>query len=74
MAMERSEISLQQCLEESLYIVLPAAQKKKLELILDIDPRVPDKILGDGLRLRQVLVNLLNNAVKVSHLVAYIWN
>lgn len=64
MALDRSEISLQQCVEESLYAILPAARQKKLELIVDIDPRVPDRILGDIIRLRQVMLNLLNNAVK----------
>lgn len=47
------------------YTILPAAQKKNLELILDVDPQTPDKIMGDMLRLKQILINLLNNAVKV---------
>jgi hypothetical protein len=44
---------------------MPIARQKNLELILDIDPRVADRILGDMIRLRQVMLNLLNNAVKV---------
>jgi len=48
------------------YTILPVARQKKLELILDIDAHVIDRILGDMIRLRQVMLNLLNNAVKVS--------
>eukprot|EP00026_Physarum_polycephalum_P001583 Phypoly_transcript_01585.p1 GENE.Phypoly_transcript_01585~~Phypoly_transcript_01585.p1 ORF type:complete len:1072 (+),score=167.91 Phypoly_transcript_01585:208-3216(+) len=71
MDMDNSEFSLQQCLEESIYTILPVARQKKLELILDIDPRVSDRILGDMIRLRQVMLNLLNNAVKFTE-VGYI--
>ncbi len=45
-------------------IIAPRAEKKGLELLVEVAPEVPRGILTDGPRLRQVLVNLLGNAVK----------
>nr|MDP2192079.1 ATP-binding protein [Rhodoferax sp.] len=42
------------------------AARKGVELTLFIDPAIPEEVLGDALRLRQVLVNLANNAIKFS--------
>ncbi|WP_405844764.1 response regulator [Streptomyces platensis] len=41
-----------------------ADEKEDLELRHVIDPRLPDEVLGDGVRIRQILINLLDNAVK----------
>ncbi|NER83214.1 MAG: response regulator [Leptolyngbya sp. SIO1D8] len=59
--------SLANCLEEVLGIVTPAAQEKSLPLTHSIDPTVPAIIVSDALRLRQILVNLLANAIKFTH-------
>ncbi len=40
------------------------AHDKGLEIFVDMDPRIPTKMVGDGIRLEQVLLNFLNNALK----------
>lgn len=45
-------------------LILPQAKQKNIELKLEIDPRLPEWVEGDELRLRQILMNLLDNAVK----------
>ena len=62
--LERCPFELQNCIEESLELLAPRASEKGLELAYFIDSSVPKNILGDVTRLRQILVNLLGNAVK----------
>ena len=64
MELESRPFELVQCVEEALDIFALTAADKNIELACAIDPAVPRWIVGDITRLRQVLVNLLNNAVK----------
>ena len=56
--------SPRQLVEETAYLVKMAAEEKGLTLLVDVGHDVPDVILGDDGRVRQVLINLQGNAVK----------
>ena len=62
--LENYSLNLRQCLEDALDIVAPYAVGKPIDLIYEIDPLVPEAVIGDAARLRQVLVNLVSNAIK----------
>jgi signal transduction histidine kinase/CheY-like chemotaxis protein len=62
--LERYAFDLRECVESSLDIISIPASKKGLEILHTYGPDVPHGIMGDPTRLRQVLINLLNNAVK----------
>ncbi len=64
MELERTAFELALCVEEALDLFALQASAKNLDLVYHIAPDVPAWILGDVTRLRQVLVNLVNNAVK----------
>jgi signal transduction histidine kinase/CheY-like chemotaxis protein len=55
---------LRACIEEALDIVSGIAAEKQLELAYFMDPTVPETIKGDAVQLRQILLNLLQNAIK----------
>ena len=57
----------QGCVEDALDVVAALAETKGLNLSHQIDPSVPPVIVSDGGRIRQILVNLLGNAVKFTH-------
>ncbi len=50
--------------EETLLTLALKAHEKNLELVSEVSPEVPEYAVGDGTRLRQILVNLLGNAIK----------
>jgi two-component system sensor histidine kinase/response regulator len=62
--MELENLDLAEVIEDVTSILAPEAINKGLELVSDIDPNIPHRIRGDALRLRQLLNNLLNNAIK----------
>jgi len=61
---ENIEFQLSEVLDRIVAMVGLRAHEKKLELVLRVDADVPQRLIGDALRLEQVLVNLCNNAVK----------
>jgi CheY-like chemotaxis protein len=60
------DFSLAQVFEDSLQLVSETARAKGLQIVPMIDPAVPPRLHGDGVRLMQILVNFLSNAVKFS--------
>ena len=61
---ESIEYSLEDAMEQTVDVVSMEAHKKGLEISMDIDPRLPIMLIGDPIRLRQVILNLVKNAVK----------
>jgi PAS domain S-box-containing protein len=62
--LERTGFSLKEKLEKVMEMVAARAQEKGLTLVCEIAPNVPIDVVGDPTRLRQVLLNLLGNAIK----------
>jgi len=62
--LEAIDFDLSDVLANTTTILSARAAEKGLELLIDIDPNVPVELIGDPLRLGQVLVNLASNAVK----------
>ncbi len=62
--LETVPFSLRQTLEASIKPLSVRAREKELQLVLRIDADVPDWLNGDGRRLRQVVMNLVGNAIK----------
>ncbi len=56
--------NVRDCIEETVKTFAVRSHQKGLELVCQIEPEVPEMILGDPTRLRQIIVNLLGNAVK----------
>ncbi|MBI3871427.1 MAG: response regulator [Verrucomicrobia bacterium] len=64
MGIEKHPFSLRQCVEEVLELLAPKMSEKGIDLGQEVDEDVPDHLLGDVTRLRQILLNLAGNAVK----------
>lgn len=58
------EYSFSSTLNDIVNMITPLASKKGLEVIVDYDENIPDRLYGDTVRIRQVLINIMNNAVK----------
>jgi signal transduction histidine kinase/CheY-like chemotaxis protein len=62
--LEAVEFPVRQCLQDAVRTLTISAEEKGLKLILEVHPAVPRLLVGDAGRLRQVLLNLIANAVK----------
>ncbi|MFN6528990.1 ATP-binding protein [Nostoc sp. ChiSLP03a] len=62
--LEEEPFALRNCIYEALYLLAPTAREKGLKLTFLDSPQLPTMIVGDITRLRQVLINLISNAIK----------
>lgn len=64
LTLDQVPMDLRECVEDTLMLMAPNAHEKGLELVPMIYSDVPEKIMGDHLRLKQIITNLANNAIK----------
>jgi CheY-like chemotaxis protein len=64
LTLERTNFRLRELMRNAIQLVGAGARVKDLEIVVAMDDQVPDLLLGDEVRLRQVLLNLISNAVK----------
>ena len=64
MLIETISFDLRRLILDALRSLALKAKEKNLELVLDLDPKIPERLLGDPGRIRQVLLNLIGNALK----------
>jgi PAS domain S-box-containing protein len=67
LSLETTDFDLRATLNHAVQMVAPQAMAKRLELKCEVTDETPDALVGDPLRLRQVLINLHGNAVKFTH-------
>ncbi len=65
--LEEYDFDLAQTAEECLDLIAPGADRQGIELVFNAAPGLPDRVRGDAGRVRQILVNILGNAVKFTH-------
>ena len=64
MELDEAPFNVRDCIESALDLIAPQAARKDLDLSYELVAGSPEHIVGDSSRLRQILLNLLNNAVK----------
>ncbi|CAG8476750.1 11004_t:CDS:10 [Diversispora eburnea] len=67
MTIEQIPFSLRSAVFGVLKTLAVKANQKKLDLIYDVDNGIPDQLIGDPLRLRQIITNLIGNAIKFTN-------
>ncbi len=65
--LHKSTFNTREMVKSITELLSSQAQQKRLSISCDIDPSVPELVLGDTGRIRQVLINLIGNAIKFTH-------
>lgn len=64
MVIEKIPFSLREATEEVLTLLAPSAHQKAVELSFNMNQSVPDSLIGDAMRIKQIIINLASNAIK----------
>lgn len=67
MQFEETPFKMANSIASMLHLFDAKIQEKNIELILNYDQRIPEILLGDALRLHQIILSLISNAVKFTH-------
>ncbi len=64
MVIENIPFSIREATEEVLTLLAPSAHQKNIELSFNMNQSVPDSLIGDAMRIKQIIINLASNAIK----------
>ncbi|WP_207425400.1 response regulator [Pedobacter sp. SYSU D00535] len=67
MELENQDFHFRECIEGVMDLFSAKAARQGLDLLYQVDPKIPVQVVGDSHRLRQILINLINNALKFTH-------
>lgn len=67
LTIDQASFDLRECVEDAVSLLAPSAAEKQLELVTLIYSDVPCHLIGDPVRIRQIIINLVGNAVKFTH-------
>ncbi len=62
--LEKKPLSVEECLRGAVNLALKERQNKPIDMEINIDPEIPDRLIGDATRIKQIFMNLVGNAFK----------